>query len=406
MAAGDDALRALFQELGSPNAVALYVAARRRGLQVTREQARQMTIRAGERQIFSAPQPALGRVVAEDQRARFFVDLLDMRNTADVEGEETSKSILVLVNAFSREIWARDMPDKTPASTSAAMLEILRTMAPGDEPLVLTADGGGEFKGAFAAMLEKEGIAFRLKDGRNSLSVVDRSVASVKMTLAKMMATREGTWKKLLQQAVTALNNTPKAVLHNEAPSKVEENDDVQFMLLQENARNMVHNKKVLERRTRDLKDAGSFRAPLEGLERKTFKRGNDASYGAVKRLEAIEGSTAVATDGTRVDVKHLKAVQEESTESTARFGDQSETQTTVKKRRDAETLRAMSVAFLAGKERDSIQKLAAHLKTRLRAATLTFQQNLDKIKLRNLAAVLRLFPAVFELEGQWVKLK
>jgi hypothetical protein len=105
------------------------------------------------------------------------------------------------------------------------------------------------------------------------------------------------------------------------------------------------------------------------------------------------------------VDVKHLKPVQDESTEVTARLGDQSETQTTNKKRRDAEVLRAMSAAFLAGKERESIQKLATHLKTRLRAATLTFQQNLDKIKLRNLAAVLRLFPALFELEGQWVKL-
>ncbi len=106
------------------------------------------------------------------------------------------------------------------------------------------------------------------------------------------------------------------------------------------------------------------------------------------------------------MDVKHLKPVHSQSTEVTARLGHQSDTQTTIKKRRDAETLRAMSVAYLTGKDRDSIQKLATHLKTRLRAATLTFQQNLDKIKLRNLAAVLRLFPAVFELEGQWVKLK
>ncbi len=65
MVAGDAELRALFQELGPPNAVALYVAARKRGLQVTREQARQMTIKAGERQLFTAPQPAEGKVVAE-----------------------------------------------------------------------------------------------------------------------------------------------------------------------------------------------------------------------------------------------------------------------------------------------------------------------------------------------------
>jgi hypothetical protein len=179
------ALRALFQELGSPSAQALYIAARKRGLQVTREEARQMTIRVGERQIFSAPQPAASKVVAEDQRARFQADLLDFRNTGDVEGEETSKSVFVLVNSFTREMWARAMPNKTPASTTAAMLSILRTMTPGDEPLVVSTDGGGEFKGAFEAMLKEEDIALRLKQGRNALSHVDRSIQSLKLTLAK-----------------------------------------------------------------------------------------------------------------------------------------------------------------------------------------------------------------------------
>ncbi len=103
--------------------------------------------------------------------------------------------------------------------------------------------------------------------------------------------------------------------------------------------------------------------------------------------------------------MKFLKPVPGDSTEVTARLGDQSDTQTTQKKRRDAEVLRALSAAYLAGKEQASIQALSTHLKTRLRAATLTFQQNLDKVKVRNLAAVLRLFPALFELEGQWVKL-
>lgn len=405
MPAGPAPLRALFQELGSPSALALYIAARKRGLQVTREQARQMTIKVGERQIFSAPQPAENKVVAEDQRSRFQADLLDMRNTADVEGEEATKSVFVLVNSFTREIWARPLKDKTPASTKAAMLSILRTMAPGDEPMLVSTDGGGEFKGAFEAMLKEEGIALRLKEGRNALSHVDRSVQSMKLTLAKMMATREGTWQKMLPLAVAALNNAPKTVLHNEAPNEVEKNDDVQFMLLQDNARNLAHNSKVLSRRTKDLENAGAFRAPAEGLDRKTFKRGNDPSYGPIKQLELIEGSVAIATDGTRTDVKFLKPVPSESTEVTARLGDQSDTQTTNKKRRDAEVLRAMSAAYLANRPRASIQALATHLKERLRAATLTFQQNLDKVKVRNLAAVLRLFPALFELEGQWVKL-
>jgi hypothetical protein len=192
-------------------------------------------------------------------------------------------------------------------------------------------------------------------------------------------------------------------VLHNTAPEDVEDEDQVKFLLLQDAARNIVHNKKVLEKRKETLTQAGAFRAPAEGLERKTFKRGNDASYGEKKTLHSFEGSVAVATDGTRIDVKHLKPVHEESTEVTARLGGQSNARSTVKKREEVEPIRALTRAFLAGKEDDTLNKVAFHLKNRLRAASLTYDQILSKTKLK-LVAILRLFPDLFEVEGVRVK--
>jgi len=397
------ALRELYTELGAPAPLALFIAARKRGLNVTREEARQLTLKEGARQLFTARQPSLGKVVSEDLNTRYQADLMDFKNTEVTEGEEESKNVLVLVNVFSRKIWAQAMPDKTDRATTSAMRTILQGLD-GDLPKVLTTDGGAEFKGKlFVQFLERKKIAWRLKDGPNTLAPVDRVIQSLKLTLAKMMATERGSWRAMLPRAVKALNETPKTVLHNTAPADVEDEDQVKFMLLQDAARNIVHNTKVLEKRKETLTKAGAYRAPAEGLERKTFKRGNDASYGEKKQLDRIEGSVAIATDGTRIDVKHLKAVDAQSTDVTARLGGMTNARSTIKKREDAEPIRALTRAFLRGKEDDTLNKLAFHLKQRLRAATLTYQQILDKTKIK-LVAILRLFPDLFEVEGVRVK--
>jgi hypothetical protein len=402
-------LASIYEELGAPAPTALFVAARKRGLNVSREEARQFTMRRGERQIFNAAKPSEGKVVAEDVNARYQADLLDFKN----DGGGAEKNVLVVVNVFTREMWARAIKNKTAAKTAEALRDILDdfdvNLSGGSsliQPLVMTTDGGAEFTADFAEELKDRKIAHRLKDGKNSIAVVDRAVGSLKLTLAKMMATRSGSWRSMLQDAVEALNKQPKAVLHNETPEQVSSNEQVTFMLLQDGARNLVKNKALQERRTRDLQAAGAFRAPAEGLGRKTFKRGTDPSYGEKKTLQAIEGSTAVATDGTRVDVKYLQAVQGESTEVTARLGNLGETKSTAKKREIAGPLRDAARAYIRSRENTSIQALAFYLKRELRAATLTFQQIIDKTKVRNLAALLRLFPAVFEIEGQWVTVK
>ena len=68
-------LAEVYKELGAPAATALFVAARKRGLNVTREQARQFTMRRGERQIFNASKPSEGKVVAQDVHAQYQADL-------------------------------------------------------------------------------------------------------------------------------------------------------------------------------------------------------------------------------------------------------------------------------------------------------------------------------------------
>ena len=199
--------------------------------------------------------------------------MLGQRNDGGIKGEVLAKDMLVVVNVFTREVFARAMPNKTADETKKAMISILDTIS--GSPGVLTTDGGGEFSGVFEAEVKKRGIALRTKDGQNSISVVDRTIQGLKMTLARMMATQKGTWQQLLGKAVNAINDTPKEVLHHESPAEVSSNPEVKFMLLQDNASKIRHNSELLNTRRDRLTDAGAMRAPLPN---KSFKRGAEAT--------------------------------------------------------------------------------------------------------------------------------
>jgi len=143
------------------------------------------------------------------------------------------------------------------------------------------------------------------------------------------------------------------------------------------------------------------MRAPLPA---KSFKRGHEATYGGVKQLRTIEGSVAVAQDGTRIDVKHLKAVNENSTDVTARFGNKENSVKVAKQKRDVEVVIALTIAYMAGKERVNLETLRKVLKAQMRTATETLEVVLRQTKL-SLGDALRLGPAIKITDGRWVTL-
>jgi hypothetical protein len=102
------------------------------------------------------------------------------------------------------------------------------------------------------------------------------------------------------------------------------------------------------------------MRAPLPG---KSFKRGHEETYSGIKQLHSINGSVALAQDGTRIDVKHLKPVSEISSEVTARFGLKANSLKAANQRKDVEVLVALTLAFSVGKERASLAALTTCLK-------------------------------------------
>ena len=73
----DAQLQELAQKLGTPGGQKLYQAARKRGIQVTKDQVRQYVRRQGQKQIFRPRPAAAGKTASESEQMRAQMDLID-----------------------------------------------------------------------------------------------------------------------------------------------------------------------------------------------------------------------------------------------------------------------------------------------------------------------------------------
>ena len=213
----------------------------------------------------------------------------------------------------------QDPSGKDPPEVAKKLKEILDA-ASGDnrkKPQIISSDNGSEFQGEVAALLRQKGIVQKFKDAGdlNALGLLDRQIGLLKRKLAEMHATSKKSWAINLQAAVAALNGTPKpAVLHGDAPAEVKDNPKVTFMLMQDQARDLQHNKKVTETKAKAALE-NTFR-PQVGVTK--FKRNYQATYGDPKTTAKVENGRVTATTGETYPLKQIKIVPIGSTAVTA----------------------------------------------------------------------------------------
>jgi hypothetical protein len=92
-----------------------------------------------------------GRFSAADIDDRWMADLADL--TAQPSGE--FQYILVVLNVFSKQLWAKALTTKTPEAVTAAFKEILQGQ---EAPSRLDTDSGSEFTGPFLKLLAEKDI--------------------------------------------------------------------------------------------------------------------------------------------------------------------------------------------------------------------------------------------------------
>ena len=101
------------------------------------------------------------------------MDLIDYK----AQPADGNTAALVVVDVFSRELWAEALPSKRPEVVAAAFARILgkgsrrNAKSSQESPNEVSHDSGLERSGLFAALLEKHGIASTPKIHLNSLAL-------------------------------------------------------------------------------------------------------------------------------------------------------------------------------------------------------------------------------------------
>ena len=254
------ALENLNKELSYPGQQALYQAAKRKGLKVTREEVRRLVGSNEARQEIAAAQPSKGKIAAETSGSRWQTDLAEFHPRDS--GFKMLVYALVVTNVFNRKTYTRVLANKKPATAVAAMKSIV-DQAP-EKPYTISSDRGEEFVSpAMQAYLASVGIKARpkAKGYPNALGVVDKAIQILKKTLFRLNGTEGGDWSSLLARATRSMNDTPTPyVLHGEAPNEVKDQPAVEMMLLEDNTRKIKHNDDVAKTRLSESKSFGETR--------------------------------------------------------------------------------------------------------------------------------------------------
>ena len=119
---------------------------------------------------------------------------------------------------------------------------------------------GGEF--SEVQNIIPDDAVHRLKEGVNDTAVLDRGMQTIKKDLGTRIARKGGTWDEHLGYVVDAYNERPHDAVYG-APEDVEKGGVQEFMVLKDNAQKFMHNKKLTQRRVKDLNEAKGFRSPI-----------------------------------------------------------------------------------------------------------------------------------------------
>ena len=135
--------------------------------------------------------------------------------------------VLLVVDMFSKYVWARASPRKEAALIATRMENILQEIMAlpiyAQNPIrAIQTDGGKEFKGAFATLLRNMNIRHMvsLAQTPTSQGVVERNVGTFKRYEAKYRDMNGGDWRTNMPHIINIMNTT-RSEAHKQIPAEV-----------------------------------------------------------------------------------------------------------------------------------------------------------------------------------------
>ena len=203
-------------ELGYPSAPKLHAELHRRGLRLPLREVQAFVRRQPERQIF-APRElpgarGRGAITSLGVSDHWFGDLVDYTAQPSEPGGE--RYVLIVLDVWTRRLFARALADKRPATVAAALDQLFAQF--GVPNSFETGRGGGVRRTREARLLDKLRVrqARKSPKDRNVHATLDRAIGTLRQTLARVLvAKRSEDWADALPGVVRGLNWTPHGSL-------------------------------------------------------------------------------------------------------------------------------------------------------------------------------------------------
>ena len=225
--------------------------------------------------------------------------------------------MLVVQDVFSRRVFAEPLAVNSPETVAAAFGRIVEKHG---KPSELDTDGGPEFTTRqFPKLIERLGTAHVVKDtqDRNAIATVDRAIATLKVSLKKVLSklgSRD--WAGQLNRVVNGMNAGPHEALFGAAPKDVsKDNANLYFNLEEKNIRLAAGNYKHITRRATRLEELGAFRVLLPPTTKGVrANRVDTARYsGEVHKVALVDRGYVEDTEGRRYATKLVLPVPKSS---------------------------------------------------------------------------------------------
>ena len=162
-----------------------------------------------------------GRIVSYAKNERLNADLVDMQSLSKKNKGNTF--ILIVIDIFSRFVYAEPLKNKTAPIVASAMNKILTKI---ENPKILSTDSGNEFLNKnINDVYLKHKVAHStvpLKS-HHALGVIDAAIRNMKNMIYKTMDNNKNSdWLNILDDIVKIHNSNPHTALENAAPEEID----------------------------------------------------------------------------------------------------------------------------------------------------------------------------------------
>jgi hypothetical protein len=278
-----------WRSLGFPSPAKLHQVLKADGFQISLKDVTSFVRAQPVRQVFQKSpwsRKNAGHITAFDVGDRWVADLIQQTSNPS----DGLKYILVVQDVFSRELFARALPNKEPGEVAKGLRSIF---AQEKSPDIFETDGGLEFSGPVQTLLQERGVQLLRKHPlqRNAHATLDRAIASLRQTLSRIETEERKSWSKELARAVAAYNQVPHAALGPAAPLEIEGDPVLRYSMQKQNVQ-LAHDNAVKAKKIQaQFEKAGHFRLPHAAAR----QRGHRQRWGEAH--EVIETRPGAVTD-------------------------------------------------------------------------------------------------------------